>query len=88
MHIQFTYGRHQQFRYRYQDVNIHGRVIAAAMPVRRSVYKLNQGAWHSFYVESVPDMVLRAGRDGGWFASPIDWRLQYKDSPAALRLLM
>lgn len=86
MHVLFTYGPRQQFRYRYADINIHGRVVAAAMPIRRSMYRLNQGEWHSFYVESVPDLVLRAGRHGSWFASPIDWRLQYKDSPAALRL--
>lgn len=86
MHVLFTHGSRQKFRYRYADINIQGRVAAAQIPIRRSLYRLNDGGWHSFYIETVPDLVLRAGRRGSWFASPIDWRLQYKDSPGALRL--
>jgi hypothetical protein len=86
MHLLFSYGTKQRFRRRYQDINILGKVVAAAMPIRRATYQLNWSRPVPFYVEHVPDLELRAGRAGGWFASPIDWRLAYKDSPAALRL--
>ncbi|MFN8451541.1 MAG: hypothetical protein U0521_23885 [Anaerolineae bacterium] len=86
MIIEFVYGERQQFRYRHQDINIIGRLHAAAMPVRRATYRLNDSAPVAFYVEHVPDLSLRAGANGGWYATPIDWRIAYKDSRAGLRL--
>lgn len=86
MHIQFRYGPVQRFRLRYEDITIGGTARAAQLPIRRASWRLNDGPRVPLYVESVPDLVLRAGRGGGWFASPVDWRVGYKDSPAGLRL--
>lgn len=86
MHIEFRYGQEQRFRRRYEDITVGGKVLAAQMPIRRATWCLNGGSRVPLYVESVPDVILRAGRGGGWFTSPIDWRLSYKDSPAGLRL--
>lgn len=86
MEISFVYGTRQRFRHRYEDVTIAGRVAAAASPVRRASWRLNDATPVPLYVEHVPDVYLRAGRDGSWFMTPIDWRVGYKDSPAGLRL--
>lgn len=86
MHIEFRFGSRQRFTRRYHDITVPGRVLAAGMPVRRAVWRLNEGALVPFYVEHVPDLWLRAGRQGGWLPTPIDWRIAYKDSSAALRL--
>lgn len=72
MPIRLLYGSQQRFRLRYRDLNVIGNVDTP-MPLRRSVYRLNNGPEHAFYVEQVdqPD---------------VDWRFAYKNSPARLRL--
>lgn len=70
--IALVYGSSQPFRFRYRDITIPGHV-EAAMPLRRSVWRLNNGPPTFFYVEQVPDTGL-------------DWRFAYKQSPARLRL--
>lgn len=72
MTIRLTYGTRQRFRYRYRDITIRGQVDGLTPPVRRAVYRLNDGPETPFYVEAVPD-------DG------IDWVNGYKTSPAELR---
>ena len=52
--IQPVYGPSQQFRFRCRDVTVLGHV-EAAMPLRQSVWHLNDGPPTSFYVEHVPD---------------------------------
>jgi len=72
MAIRLTHGARQQFRYRYRDITIRGEVDGLAPPVRRAVYRLNEGGNTRFYVEQIPD-------DG------VDWVRAYKASPAELR---
>jgi hypothetical protein len=69
MTIRLTYGTRQRFRYRYRDLTIRGQVDGLTPPVRRAVYRLNDGPETPFYVEEIPD-------DG------IDWVNGYKTSPA------
>lgn len=71
--IALTYGERQQFRSRYRDLNLLGRV-EGAMPLRHAVYRLNGGPATAFYVEQIPG------------PPDLDWRFQYKSSPARLRL--
>jgi hypothetical protein len=54
--------------------------------VRKAEWRLNGAAARSFYVESVPNISLLP-TSHGFVATPIDWRYQYKLSPAALRLV-
>ncbi len=73
MHILPTYGVRQRFRYRTDDINIHGRVAGAVFPLQASTWSLNDGPPVQFYVEAVAD-------------PGIDWTFEYKDSPAVNRL--
>ena len=84
MTIVLRYGRQQLFRYRVGDINVLGR-LHGATPVRRADWRLNGAAAQSFYVEAAPNISLLPTPDG-FVATPIDWRYQYKLSPAALRL--
>jgi hypothetical protein len=84
--IVFPYGNQQSFRPRLDDLTVLGRVVVGQFPMRSATWSLNGAPPVPFYVESVPDHTLRAGRGGGWFTNPIDWRFSYKDSPAGLRL--
>jgi hypothetical protein len=68
-----TYGLRQRFRYRTDDINVHGRVAGVVYPLRASTWSLNDGPPIDFYVEAVPD-------------PGIDWTYEYKDSPAVNRL--
>ena len=72
MPVHLIYGDRQFFRLRLQDIHVRGHVDAPA-PLRASTYRLNDGPPTSFYVEQVPDQGT-------------DWRFQYKNSPARLRL--
>ena len=69
--IRLTYGCAQIFRFRYEDITVRGQVENVAMPLRRSIYRLNGGSPTSFYVEAVLD-------------EGVDWLTGYKDSPADL----
>jgi hypothetical protein len=71
--IQWVYGALQQFKFRYRDINLLGHVDAI-MPLRNSTYQLNDGPKTYFYVESIPE------------PPDLDWRFQYKQGPARLRL--
>jgi len=73
MTVQWVYGNRQQFRFRYRDINLLGHV-EAAWPLRSSTYRLNEGPKTYFYVEQIPEPL------------DLDWRFQYKQSPARLRL--
>jgi hypothetical protein len=84
MSISFTYGREQRFRARTGDLNFLGR-LHGATPVRSAVWRVNGGEPRLLYIESTPDISLLPTA-GGFVATPIDWRYQYKLSPAALRL--
>jgi len=50
-----------------------GHVAGARYPLRAAVWSLNGGPERAFYVDPIPDPGL-------------DWTIQYKDSPAVLRL--
>jgi hypothetical protein len=84
MSISFTYGREQRFRARTGDVNVLGR-FHGATPVRSAFWSLNGGERRPLYVEATPNISLLP-TPSGFVATPIDWRYQYKLSPAALRL--
>jgi hypothetical protein len=71
--ITLTYGTDQRFRYRYQDITLLGRV-EAPLPARSATYRLNHGPAVEFYVEPLAE------------PPGLDWRFQYKRSPARLRL--
>ena len=86
MIVVLPYGRRQRFRARLDDITMQGRVAVAQFPIRNATWSLNGGPATPFYVDPTPDTYLRAGRSGGWFANPIDWRTSYKESPAGLRL--
>lgn len=86
MIIDFPQGDLQGFRPRIEDITIQGRLHAGQYPIRRASWSVNGADAESFYLEEVPDLLLRAGREGRWRATPIDWRAGYKDSPAGLRL--
>lgn len=86
MIIDFPLGLDQRFRRRTDDVTIQGRLHAAQFPIRQAAWQLNGGNAVHLYIEHVPDILLRAGRNGSWHATPVDWRTGYKDSPAGLRL--
>lgn len=73
MDIRLVYGHRQRFRARVSDLHVLGRVRVAAYPLVSATYRLNDGAPHPFYVEPP------GGED-------VDWRFQYKASPARLRL--
>jgi hypothetical protein len=84
MAMSFVYGLRQRFRFRTRDINILGR-FHGATPVRRAEWRLNGGSPTQFYVEATPNVSLLP-TPTGFVATPIDWRYQYKLSPAALRL--
>ena len=86
MIIDFALGNNQEFKYRLDDITILGRVHNAAFPIRRSTWRLNGGQSSGFYIDSVPNILLRAGQSGAWHATFIDWRVEYKESKAGLRL--
>ena len=73
MDIRLVYGHRQRFRSRLPDLHVLGRVRAAAYPLATATYRLNDGQPVPFYVEPP------GGED-------VDWRFQYKASPARLRL--
>ncbi|NER20892.1 MAG: hypothetical protein F6J96_09305 [Symploca sp. SIO1C2] len=52
--IQLFYGNQQQFRFRHNDINILGQ-SDTKLPVKRSVYRLNNGLAVHFYVEPEPE---------------------------------
>ena len=70
--VHLLYGERQPFRLRLQDIHVRGHVDAPP-PFQTSTYRLNDGPPTPFYVEQVPDQGT-------------DWRFQYKNSPARLRL--
>ena len=54
MDISLVYGARQQFRFRHRDINVIGHVDAA-LPLRRSAYRLNDGPPVAFFVKAPPD---------------------------------
>ncbi len=51
--IQLRYGSKQKFRFHHNDINILGKV-EAALPLKSSNYRLNDGEFVHFYVEPIP----------------------------------
>lgn len=84
MSISFTYGSDQRFWARTGDLTFPGR-LNGATPVRAASWRLNGGDGAPLYVEATPNISLLP-TPNGFVATPIDWRYQYKLSPAALRL--
>ena len=84
MSVSFTHGPEQRFRALIRDLHFPGR-LNGATPVRSAFWRINGGQRMRLYVEATPSISLLP-TPNGFVATPIDWRYQYKLSPAGLRL--